>query len=50
MRSMQKKLSKTFHACPKCNMAVCHAMFQDLPFKIHVLTPTHIGRGASHAW
>jgi hypothetical protein len=28
----------------------CHAVFQDLPFKIHVLTPTHTGRNRSQTW
>jgi hypothetical protein len=29
---------------------MCHAVFQDLPFKIHVLTPAHIGRSGSRTW
>jgi hypothetical protein len=47
--SMQKKQSKTIYACLKCNVALC-VMFQGLPFQIHVLTPTDIGRSGSHTW
>jgi hypothetical protein len=29
---------------------VCRAVFQDIPFEIHVLIPTNIGRSGSHTW
>jgi hypothetical protein len=41
--SAQKKQSKTIYM-PEIQHIVCCAMFQDKPFEIHVLTPTHIGR------